>query len=174
MAQGFDELVKALQVRFDFQSSRIMTREALSRAGLKEKSDYSGDELQKFVDGLNVVATNLGRVWTTLGIAPSGQPLPPPPPHPQPKVEAKPPEPPPAPAPVVEAAPEPVVEAAPEPQPEPVVEAAPEPVVEAAPAEEAPPAEEQNFFGGKKNKKNKNKNRDEQSDAAPDEAPSEG
>ena len=48
MAQGFDQLVSKLQVRFDFQSARIMAREALSRAGLKEKDDYNDDELQKF------------------------------------------------------------------------------------------------------------------------------
>jgi outer membrane biosynthesis protein TonB len=174
MAQGFDQLVSALQVRFDFQSARVMTREALSRAGLKEQSDYSPEELQKFVDGLNAVSTNLSRVWTKLGIAPSGQPLPPPPPPPAPP---KPPEP--APAPVVEAAPEPapVVEAAPEPTPEPVVEAAPEPVVEVAPEPapsfeaEAAPVEESadHGWGGGKKKKKKNKGGDDHQDAAPSE-----
>lgn len=170
MAQGFDQLVSALQVRFDYQSSRVMTREALSRAGLKEQSDYSPEELQKFVDGLNAVSTNLSRVWTKLGIAPSGQPLPPPPPpkppEPAPVVEAAP-----EPAPVVEAAPEP----APEPTPEPVFEAAPEPtpepVVEAAPEVEAAPAEESadHGWGGGKKKKKKNKGGDDHQDAAPSE-----
>ena len=155
MAQGFDQLVSTLQVRFDYQSARIMAREALSRAGLSEKSDYSANELQKFVDGLNVVSTNLSRVWTALGIAPSGQPLPPPP---APKVEVK--APPPPPKVEVKAPPPP-------PPPEPVVEAAPE--AEAAPAEE--PAE-QSWFGGKKKKK---KHSDSHSDAAPEgETPSEG
>ena len=74
MAQGFDQLVSALQVRFDFQSARIMVREALSRAGLKEQPNYSPADLQKFVDGLNAVSTNLSRVWTNLGISPSGVP----------------------------------------------------------------------------------------------------
>jgi len=177
MAQGFDQLVSALQVRFDFQSSRIMVREALERAGLKEQADYSPAELQKFADGLNSVATNLNAVWTKLGISPSGVPLPAPkpppvvvkppePPKPEPKpeppapvVEAAP-EPPPAPEP--EPAPEPVFEAAPEPAPEPVVEAAPEPVVEAAP-EEAPAEEAPSFFGKKKKKK-----KDEHIEAAPE------
>ena len=175
MAQGFDQLVSKLQVRFDYQSSRIMTREALSRAGLKEQDNYSSDELQKFADGLAAVATNLDRVWTSLGIAPSGQPLPPPP---APKVEVKPAPEPPKPAPAPEPAPAPVVEAAPEPQPEPtpepVVEAAPEPqpepVVEAAPEAEAPAEEPaaDSWFNNKKNKKNKNRNRDgeAQSDTA--------
>ena len=175
MAQGFDQLVSKLQVRFDYQSSRIMTREALSRAGLKEQDHYSNDELQKFADGLASVAKNLDRVWTSLGIAPSGQPLPPPP---APKVEAKPAPEPPKPAPAPEPAPAPVVEAAPEPepQPEPVVEAAPEPqpepVVEAASeTEQAASAEEpaaDSWFNNKKNKKNKNRNRDgeAQSDTA--------
>lgn len=175
MAQGFDQLVSTLQVRFDYQSARIMAREALARAGLSEKSDYSADELQKFVDGLNAVSNNLSRVWTALGIAPSGQPLPPPP---APKVEVKapppPPPPPPAPEPVVEAAPAPEPEPVPEPTPEPVVEAAPEPVVEAAPVEEAPPVEEpaeQSWFGGKKKKK---KHSEAQAEPNPEETPSEG
>jgi outer membrane biosynthesis protein TonB len=175
MAQGFDQLVSALQVRFDFQSARVMTREALSRAGLKEQSDYSPEDLQKFADGLNAVSTNLARVWTKLGIAPSGQPLPPPPPPPAPPKPAPAPE---APAPVVEAAPEPVVEAAPEPTPEPVVEAAPEPtpepVVEAAPEAEAAPVEESadHGWGGGKKKKKKNRGGDEQQDGgSSDEAP---
>jgi len=185
MALGFDQLVSKLQVRFDYQSSRSVAREALTRAGLKEQDHYSAEELQKFVDGLNAVSKNLARVWTSIGLAPSGEPLPPPP---APKVEVKAPEPPkpepkPAPAPVVEAAPEPTPE--PTPEPEPVVEAAPEPTQEAS-SEAAPPDAEQateaapeaDSWGssGKKNKKNKNKNRDEsQSEASPDgETPAEG
>lgn len=180
MPQGFDQLVSALQVRFDYQSSRIMVREALDRAGLKEQGDYSADQLQKFADGLNSVAKNLDRVWQKLGISPSGVPLPPPeppkpapkppePPKPEPVVEAAPapaPEPEPAPAPE----PEPVVEAAAEPTPEPAVEASAEPAVEAA-AE--PAAEEVPSWMSKKNKKNKN--RQAESEAAPEgDAPAEG
>ncbi len=181
MALGFDQLVSKLQVRFDYQSSRSVTREALSRAGLKEKDQYSDEELQKFVDGLNAVAKNLARVWTALGLAPSGQPLPPPP---APKVEVKPPEPP-KPEPKVEVkAPEPVVEAAPEPAPEPVVEAAPEPVFEAAPeptpepvveaAPEAEPAPEADSWFGKKKKKHKNRD-DSSAEGSPEgETPADG
>jgi len=176
MAQGFDQLVSALQVRFDYQSSRVMTREGLSRAGLKEQSDYSPEELQKFADGLNSVARNLDRVWTAIGVAPSGQPLPPPPPPPAPPKPEPAPEPS---APVVEAAPapEPVVEAEPasEPTPEPVVEAAPEPTPEPTPEVEAAPAEDTTdggwSGGAKKKKKNKNRGGDEPQDSAPEDAP---
>ncbi|MFO0748654.1 MAG: hypothetical protein U1F43_23780 [Myxococcota bacterium] len=184
MPQGFDQLVSALQVRFDYQSSRIMVREALDRAGLKEQADYTPDQLQKFADGLNSVARNLDKVWLKIGISPSGVPLPPPPPPPAPPKAAKPPEPEPAPKapepePVAAAPePEPVVEAAPEPPPEPVVEAAPEPVAEVAsepapepaveaaaePAAESAPEETPSFFGGKKKKKK----RDEAHESAPD------
>ena len=186
MAQGFDQLVSALQVRFDFQSARIMVREALSRAGLKEQPSYSPEELQKFVDGLNAVSTNLSRVWTNLGISPSGVPLPPPPAPPAPpkkaepppapkKVEVAPPEPPPAPEPVVEAAPvveAPVVEAAPV-YDVPVDFAAPEAPPAELPVEAAPveagseaPAEDAGWgFGGGKKKDKKKKRFEEQSDA---------
>lgn len=165
MAQGFDHLVSKLQVRFDYYSSRTMAREALSRAGLKEQGDYSDDELQKFVDGLNEVSTNLDKVWTALGKAPSGQPLPPPPAPPAPKVEAKEPEPPPP-----EPEPEPVA-AAPEPEPAPAPEPEPEPVVEAA-AEEAPHEEAaDSWFGGGKKKKKKKHGDDTPADAAPEDAP---
>ncbi len=139
MTYGFNQLVSALEVRFDFQSARITAREALARAGLTEQSGYSDAELQRFADGLAAVARHLDKVWLKLGVSPSGQPLPVVAPvvKPAPVVEA-----PPEPEPVVQAAPEPepVVEDAPgpEPEPEPVVEAAPEPepVVEAAPEPE--------------------------------------
>ncbi len=113
MGYGFNQLVSALEVRFDFQSARITTREALARAGLTEQAGYSDAELQRFADGLAAVAKNLDKVWLKLGVAPSGKPLP----QAAPVVAA------PAPAPVVEA-PAPVIEAAPEPEPTPEPEAA--------------------------------------------------
>jgi hypothetical protein len=76
MARGFNQLVTALEARFDFQSARITAREALARAGLAERSDYDEHDLQRFADGLSAVARNLDKVWLKLGVAPSGQPLP--------------------------------------------------------------------------------------------------
>jgi hypothetical protein len=76
MARGFNQLVAALEARFDFQSARITAREALARAGLAERSDYDEHDLQRFADGLSAVARNLDKVWPKLGVAPSGQPLP--------------------------------------------------------------------------------------------------
>ena len=76
MSNGFEQLVTVLQSRYDFQSARTMAREALSAAGLKEQPSYSKDELQQFVDGLSGVGTNLDRIWTALGVAPSGAPAP--------------------------------------------------------------------------------------------------
>jgi hypothetical protein len=132
MARGFHQLVAALETRFDFQSARITAREALARAGLTEQSDYADDELQRFADGLAAVARNLDKVWSKLGVSPSGQPLPAVPvvtPSGTPAPEA---------APVVEEA-APVVEEA-----APVVEEAAPVVEEAAPVvEEAAPVVEE-------------------------------
>ncbi|MFT7579842.1 MAG: hypothetical protein ACI9MR_001509 [Myxococcota bacterium] len=73
---GFEQLLTALEGRYDFQSARIMARESLAVAGLKEQPKYSPEELQKLADGLAVVGSNLDGVWTALGIAPSGAPAP--------------------------------------------------------------------------------------------------
>jgi len=87
MSQGFQQLVSVLESRYDFQSARTMAREALSAAGLKEQDKYSKDDLQKFVDGLSSVGSHLDRVWSLLGVAPSGAPAPAPPPAAEAKEE---------------------------------------------------------------------------------------
>jgi hypothetical protein len=76
MSNGFEQLVTALQNRYDFQSARTMAREALSVASLKEQPNYSKEELQQFVDGLAKVGSHLDRVWSILGVSPTGEPAP--------------------------------------------------------------------------------------------------
>jgi len=78
MAQGFNQIVNALEVRFDFHSARTLAREALGSVGLEEKTSYTEGELGRFADGLNAVATKLTKVWAKLGVAPSGVEVPPP------------------------------------------------------------------------------------------------
>ena len=76
MSNGFEQLVTVLQNRYDFQSSRTLAREALAVASLKEQPNYSKEELQQFVDGLAKVGTHLERVWSILGVSPTGAPAP--------------------------------------------------------------------------------------------------
>ncbi len=90
MSTGFDNLVAALETRYDFHSARTLVREALGASGLKEQDAYSKDEMQRFADGLATVGTSLSPVWTVLGVAPKGQEVPKPEPAAAPaKAEAK-------------------------------------------------------------------------------------
>ncbi len=164
MSSGFDFLVNNLERRYDFQSARTMTRQALSAAGLKEQPNYSKEELQRFVDQLSQIGTHLDRVWGSLGAAPSGQPLP---------VADKPAAAPEAPAkaeapakqdePAKEAAPEPKAEAKPEPEPAPDKAEAkpakqePEPKAEAADAKAEGDADADDKGGSDKGDKKKKK-----------------
>ncbi len=73
MSSGFDDLVASLECRYDQQSARIMAREILTAAGLKEQAKYSPDEVQMLADHLGRTGDNLGAVWATLGATPSGE-----------------------------------------------------------------------------------------------------
>ena len=120
MAHGFNSILNALQMRFDYYSARVQAREALARVGLDERDAYADHDVQRIVDALAAANKGLDKVWSKLGVAPSGQPLPAP-------VAVTPPPAPPAPEPILEAAPEPITDSA----PEPTVDVAPE--AEAAP-----------------------------------------
>jgi len=72
MSNGFETLVTSLERRYDYQSARIIAREALATAGLKEADKYSAADLQKFVDGLAKVGTDLADVYEALGVTPTG------------------------------------------------------------------------------------------------------
>ena len=72
MSNGFETLVTSLERRYDYQSARIIAREALAIAGLKEADKYSAADLQKFADGLTKVGSDLAAVFEVLGVTPTG------------------------------------------------------------------------------------------------------
>ncbi len=76
MSSGFEQLVSALETRYDFQSARTLAREALKSAGLKEQAKYSKAELGQFADQLSTIGSSLDAVWDKLGVAPAGAPAP--------------------------------------------------------------------------------------------------
>jgi len=76
MSNGYDALVSSLETRFDYQSARTVAKEAVAAAGLKEQAKYSPAELQSVVDALGAVGTDMDRVWSAVGVSPSGAPAP--------------------------------------------------------------------------------------------------
>jgi hypothetical protein len=72
MSTGFDFLVTQLESRYDHQSARSITREALNKAGLKEAAAYKPNEIQAWVDQLSVLGDRLDSVYAKLGMGPSG------------------------------------------------------------------------------------------------------
>jgi hypothetical protein len=87
MAHGYNNILNALQLRFDYYSARVQAREALGRAGLDERDAYADEEVQRIVDALAAGNRNLDKVWAKLGVSPSGQPLPAPAKAPEPPSE---------------------------------------------------------------------------------------
>jgi hypothetical protein len=47
-----NKILGAMEKRYDHQSARTMTREALAAAGMQEKSSYEPAEIEAFVEGL--------------------------------------------------------------------------------------------------------------------------
>ena len=76
MSNGYDSLVSGLENRFDYQSARTVAKEAVAAAGLKEQAKYAPAELQSIVDALGAVGAEMDRVWSALGVSPSGAPAP--------------------------------------------------------------------------------------------------
>jgi len=72
MAQGFKQLVGALQHRYDYHSARAVVAEALDAAGLEKKSSYEDKEWSKLLKALLAVGDELDAVWQSLGEAPKG------------------------------------------------------------------------------------------------------
>jgi len=108
-------LMEALGKRFDYQSTRNVYRDALSRSGLADQDVFSAADIERFVTALKKTERRLEAVLGTLGLGPAVTAAPAAPPASKPA---------------------PVVAAAPEPEPEAEVSA--EPAVEAGPHEAAP------------------------------------
>ena len=49
MAQGYKQLVSALERRYDYHSARAVAAEALELAGLEKRSSYDGKEWAKLL-----------------------------------------------------------------------------------------------------------------------------
>ena len=76
MSDGYNTLVSGLEARFDYQSARTMAKEAVAAAGLKEQAKYAPAELQSIVDALSGMGADMDRVWSAVGVSPSGAPAP--------------------------------------------------------------------------------------------------
>ena len=76
MAQGFNQLVSALQRRYDYHSARAVALEALEVAGLEKRSSYEDKEWAKLLKATQATGDGLERVWVALGAAPKGVKLP--------------------------------------------------------------------------------------------------
>lgn len=72
--QGYDNLVSALEVRFDFYSARVVAREAVTAAGLEGGTGWSEDELRRVAQQIPLPTTELDRVCERLGLAPGSTP----------------------------------------------------------------------------------------------------
>ncbi len=72
MAQGFNQLVSALQRRYDYHSARAVALDSLETAGLEKRASYDDKEWAKLLKATHETGDDLDRVWTTLGAAPKG------------------------------------------------------------------------------------------------------
>ena len=72
MAQGFNQLVSALQRRYDYHSARAVALEALEVSGLEKRSSYEDKEWAKLLKATHATGDDLEHVWTALGAAPKG------------------------------------------------------------------------------------------------------
>ena len=72
MAQGYKQLVSALERRYDYHSARAVAAEALELAGLEKRSSYDGKEWAKLLKSTASAGDDLQAVWGALGEAPKG------------------------------------------------------------------------------------------------------
>lgn len=72
MAQGFNQLVSALQRRYDYHSARAVALDSLEVAGLEKRASYDDKEWAKLLKATHETGDDLDRVWTALGAAPKG------------------------------------------------------------------------------------------------------
>ena len=72
MAQGYKQLVSALERRYDYHSARAVAAEALELAGLEKRSSYDGKEWAKLLKSTASAGDDLQGVWGALGEAPKG------------------------------------------------------------------------------------------------------
>ena len=72
MAQGFNQLVSALQRRYDYHSARAVALDALEVAGLEKRSSYEDKEWAKLLKATHATGDDLDHVWRALGAAPKG------------------------------------------------------------------------------------------------------
>lgn len=113
------EIVSIFELRFDYQSARIMVSEALDVAGIDPAKEYDGGQVDALATAIGRLSSDAGRVVDALAAEPAARP------------EA------PAAAPAPAAEPTPVAETAPEPEAAPAPAAEPED--KAAPAKKAAP-----------------------------------
>lgn len=66
---GYDTLVSALEVRFDFHSARVIAREAASAAGLPDGAEWNEEDLHRVAQRLPLPEAELGPVYERLGVA---------------------------------------------------------------------------------------------------------
>ncbi|MBL8784257.1 MAG: hypothetical protein JNJ59_05090 [Deltaproteobacteria bacterium] len=67
--QGYDTLVSALEICFDFHSARVIAREAVSAAGLADGAEWNEDDLHRVAQRLPLPVAELGPVCERLGVA---------------------------------------------------------------------------------------------------------
>lgn len=79
MAQGFNQLVSALQRRYDYHSARAVALDSIEAAGLEKRASYEDKEWAKLLKATHETGDDLDGVWTALGAAPKGVKLPTPP-----------------------------------------------------------------------------------------------
>jgi hypothetical protein len=72
MAQGFNQLVSALQRRYDYHSARAVALDSLEAAGLEKRASYEDKEWAKLLKATHETGDDLDSVWTALGSAPKG------------------------------------------------------------------------------------------------------
>lgn len=72
MAQSFNQLVSALQRRYDYYSARAVALESLEVAGLEKRASYDDKEWAKLLNATHATGDDLDRVWNALGSAPKG------------------------------------------------------------------------------------------------------
>lgn len=66
---GFDTLVSALEMRFDFHSARVIANEAVAQAGLADRSEWTQDDLALAIAHVTSTGKDLKPVLEQLGLA---------------------------------------------------------------------------------------------------------
>lgn len=65
---GYDNLVSALETRFDFHSARTIANEAIASAGLEDRKDLSNDDLTKVIDQIAASGKDMTAIKERLGL----------------------------------------------------------------------------------------------------------